>query len=87
VSATREGDAFRFCVLDNGRGLDPSWTERAFELFENLHLGDSEPGTGAGLAICKRIAERHGGRIWYEPGPGGGSRFQFTIPDREPSAH
>jgi light-regulated signal transduction histidine kinase (bacteriophytochrome) len=83
VCATREEGRVVFSVTDNGPGMDPSWSERAFELFERLHTPDGEVGTGAGLAICKKIVERHGGRIWHEPGPDGGSRFQFTIPDRK----
>jgi light-regulated signal transduction histidine kinase (bacteriophytochrome) len=82
VSATRENGHVRFSVVDNGRGMEHSWSERAFELFESLHPSESAPGTGAGLAICKRIVERHGGEIWFDPAAEIGSRFQFTIPDR-----
>ena len=83
VSAAHEGGQVRFSVADNGRGMEPSWSERAFELFETLHgASELEPGTGAGLAICRRIVERHGGQIWFEPGAESGSRFHFTIPDR-----
>jgi light-regulated signal transduction histidine kinase (bacteriophytochrome) len=82
VSASRENGHFRFSVVDNGRGMEPSWSERAFELFEGLNHSGLEHGTGAGLAICRRIVERHGGQIWFEPGHESGSRFQFTIPDR-----
>jgi light-regulated signal transduction histidine kinase (bacteriophytochrome) len=83
VSALRENGTVQFSVTDNGRGLDPAWSERAFELFESLHAAsDMEPGTGAGLAISRRIVERHGGQIWFEPGHERGSRFHFTIPDR-----
>jgi light-regulated signal transduction histidine kinase (bacteriophytochrome) len=83
VSATRESEQVRFSVSDNGRGMELSWSERAFELFEGLHGASAlEPGTGAGLAICRRIVERHGGQIWFEPGHESGCRFHFTIPDR-----
>ena len=83
VSAAREGGLVRFTVSDNGRGMELSWSERAFELFEGLHGASTfEPGTGAGLAICRKIVERHGGHIWFEPGHESGSRFHFTIPDR-----
>jgi light-regulated signal transduction histidine kinase (bacteriophytochrome) len=86
VSATDEGGQVRFSVADNGRGMEPSWSERAFELFETLHgASELEPGTGAGLATSRRIVERHGGKIWFEPGLESGSRFHFTIPDRTPT--
>jgi len=82
ISASRGPGHVRFTVSDNGRGLEPAWSERAFELFEGMHHAEFESGTGTGLAICRRIAERHGGRIWYEPGHESGSRFHFTIADR-----
>jgi light-regulated signal transduction histidine kinase (bacteriophytochrome) len=83
VSATNEDWHVRFSVVDNGRGMEPAWSERAFQLFETFHgASELEPGTGAGLATCRRIVERHGGQIWFEPGPESGSRFHFTVPDR-----
>jgi light-regulated signal transduction histidine kinase (bacteriophytochrome) len=83
ITATPAHGHVQFSVTDNGRGMEPSWSERAFELFESLHgASDEDPGTGAGLATCRRIVERHGGEIWFEPGPESGSRFHFTIPDR-----
>jgi light-regulated signal transduction histidine kinase (bacteriophytochrome) len=83
ISASHQNGQVQFTVTDNGRGMEPAWAERAFELFEGLHAPSSlEPGTGAGLAICRRIVERHGGQIWFEPGHESGSRFHFTIPDR-----
>jgi light-regulated signal transduction histidine kinase (bacteriophytochrome) len=83
ISATHENGHVLFSVADNGRGMEPSWSERAFELFETLHgASEDDSGTGAGLATCRRIVERHGGEIWFEPGPESGSRFHFTIPDR-----
>jgi PAS domain S-box-containing protein len=68
-----------FCVADNGIGFDPSQAERVFGVFQRLH-GRNYPGSGIGLAICKRIVERNGGRIWAESSPGEGARFYFTLP-------
>ncbi len=83
VSAERDDGAWRFSVEDNGIGIDPRHAERIFTVFKRLHTRDQYAGSGVGLSICKRLVERHGGRIWVERGELGGSRFCFTIPDRQ----
>ncbi|HTE59877.1 MAG TPA: PAS domain S-box protein [Solirubrobacteraceae bacterium] len=80
VSAVRAGERWCFEVADNGIGLEPAHAERIFRMFQRLHTRDEYPGTGIGLAIAKKVVERHGGTIWAEPSPEGGSRFRFTLP-------
>jgi len=80
VSARHDRGRWQVCVVDNGIGIASKDRERVFGMFQRLHGSDDYPGTGIGLAICRGIVERHGGKIWVESAPGQGSAFCFSLP-------
>jgi hypothetical protein len=83
VEAVHEARRWRFSVTDNGIGIAPEYRQQLFVIFKRLHTRSEYPGTGIGLAICKRIVERHGGEIGIDSAPEGGAVFWFTLPEEE----
>jgi signal transduction histidine kinase len=80
ITGKNNGGALEFCVEDNGIGIEEDYEDIIFVLFQRLHPEGAYPGYGIGLALCKKIVESHGGRMWAESEVGKGSRFKFTLP-------
>ena len=86
VDVTRDGDRYELCVRDEGIGIDPSYAERIFVIFQRLHPKEEYAGTGIGLAMCRKVVEYHGGRIWLDTSAGKGTTFRFTLPVPPPTS-
>ena len=86
ISAVETGDEWTISVRDIGIGIAPEHSERVFQIFQRLHTRDRYPGTGIGLAVCRKIVERHSGKIWLDTSPGGGTTFHFTLHKCAPGA-
>ncbi len=80
LEAHRDGDEWQFSCTDNGIGVDPEYAERIFVIFQRLHTKEAYPGTGIGLAMCRKIVEYHGGRMWLDTSHSPGATFRFTLP-------
>ena len=79
ITCQDKKEAWEFCIEDNGIGIDKDFAHKVFVIFQRLNSRDEYPGTGIGLAVCKKIVERHNGKIWFESEPGKGTKFYFTI--------